>query len=281
MVIGGRARVGLAVVCAFTLAAGVLGLAVKASSATPIVWTSTMSTVTVGGGPRSYLLVRPHDVSHSRLPVLVVLHGRLATPQVERQRSDFPAVVGPALLVYPAGYQRSWNAGTCCAGALKAGVDDVGFVRAVVRQVLTEERDADPKRVLLVGFSNGGRLAYRVTCAEPKLFQAYAVVDAVPSWPCPQRAAIPFVDVNLQHDPLVPLAAASKQIANQRFINGCSSSADTTVHGHASVTTWGCRRGHSVEAVVYPGTMHAWPTGDAVTPPAESLIWNFFRGLSH
>jgi polyhydroxybutyrate depolymerase len=280
MVIGRRGKAGLAAVCVVTLVAGVIGLVVASSSATPLVWTSTVSTVTVKGAPRSYLLVRPRDQSRTRLPVLVVLHGRLATPEVERQRSDFPSVVGPALFVYPAGYQRSWNAGTCCAGALKAGVDDVGFVSAVVHRVLTEQPDADPKRVLLVGFSNGGRLAYRVTCADPQLFQAYAVVDALPSWPCAHRTAIPFVDINLQHDPIVSLAAATNQIAKQRAINGCAASTETTAHGHASVAEWRCRRGGPVQAIVYPGNVHVWPAGDAVTPPAESLIWDFFRGLA-
>jgi polyhydroxybutyrate depolymerase len=238
-------------------------------------WTATTSKIVVHGVDRSYLVVRPSARGRGALPVIVVLHGRGATPQLERQRTGFPEAVGPAVFVYPAGVDKSWNAGTCCGPAHTAGVDDVAFITAVVRRVLAAKPGADRKRVFLVGFSNGGRMAYRLTCAEPKLFRAFAVVGALPAWPCQHRGQIAFSEVALEHDTIVPLATARSQAQLQATINRCA--AVRTSVTVVSNTTWSkCANKSPVELIVYPGATHSWPRGGAA-PSAQQLVWEFFR----
>ena len=60
-------------------------------------------------------------------------------------------------------YKESWNAIGCCGAAAKANVNDVAFLEALVPKV-------DPGRtrpIYFVGYSNGGRMAYRLDCTDP------------------------------------------------------------------------------------------------------------------
>ena len=167
----------------------------------PAGWTSTTVSITVGGLARSYLLIRPRATSTTPLPVLVDLQGCCTTPEVEAQRSGFVDVTGPAILVYPAGYRQSWNAGFSCHQAQADDVDDVAFLTAVVNQVLAGRPDAAARQVYLAGYSNGGRMALRMAYAASQLFTAVASYGAVSAAPCPDPAPVPLLDVAGTADP--------------------------------------------------------------------------------
>jgi len=257
----------------------------------PPTWIQTTHQLAFGGMARSYLLVRP-QASGTRLPLVVVLHGRNASPEMEAARTGFTTVTGPAVLVYPQGYGLFWNAGACCGAAQQAGVDDVGFVTAVVRDVEAANPDTAGGQVFLVGYSNGGKLAYRLACAEPTVFRAVAAVGAVAVAPCPQPAPVAFIEAAWAGDPELSFAAATPRIVNgytelnvdvqlqQRAqANGCAGSTSSTA-GSLTTTAWsGCVPGHPVELAVYQGVSHTWPAGHTTTPSAEAVIWRFFQGL--
>ncbi|HVW35625.1 MAG TPA: PHB depolymerase family esterase [Acidimicrobiia bacterium] len=267
---------------------------VKATAAVPV---TTDRQLTVDGLTRRYIVVRPAAAATKaggKLPVVVVLHGRNATPELEEQRTGFGPLAGPAILVYPAGYQESWNAGSCCAGAHEAGVDDVAFLTGVVHRVLSTEPDADAGRVFLVGFSNGGKMAYRLACADPTLFAGLAVVGAVPVSTCAQPPAVPAALLAFDHDPLLtltpaeppkpvngfPQASLDEEAAALRSADGCTGAGDRSVTGTLTTTTWtDCATGKPMEFGIYQGNIHVWPAGDAQTPSAEQVIWTFFRSL--
>ncbi|MGZ5432696.1 MAG: alpha/beta hydrolase family esterase [Thermoanaerobaculia bacterium] len=73
------------------------------------------------------------------------------------------------ILVRPEGYDasglglRTWNAGACCSGAIRDGVDHVAAVRAILDRVEDEWR-IDAGRVYATGHSNGGMMVYRLAC---------------------------------------------------------------------------------------------------------------------
>jgi polyhydroxybutyrate depolymerase len=297
MVVGGviAASVGIAVGVGWPTADPAPTPPAPKVISTPTTWVTSGGQLTVGGIARRYVLVRPATVSAAKLPVVVVLHGRNATPEVEEQRTGFPALVGRAILVYPAGYQESWNAGACCAGAHTAGVDDVAFITDVVHRVLTSQHDADAGRVFLVGFSNGGKMAFRLTCAEPRLFQGVAVVGAVPVAACARPPAVPFAELAFDHDPLFtltsaqppkvvngfPQASLEDEATALRAANGCLGNGSQQVQGTLTTTRWAdCRTGKPVELGLYQGNTHIWPTGDAATPAAGQVIWTFFRSIT-
>ena len=62
--------------------------------------------------------------------------------------------------------RRFWNARSACCDLQGSGVDDVGYLLALIDAV-SEEWAVDPRRIYLVGHSNGGFMAYRMAYDHP------------------------------------------------------------------------------------------------------------------
>jgi polyhydroxybutyrate depolymerase len=225
------------------------------------------------------------------MPVLVVLPGRTLTPAAIERITGFLALVGGAVVVYPAGYDQSWNAGYCCGGAHRAGVNDVAFLRSVVRAVVATQPGTSPHDVYLVGYSNGGRMAYRMACADPGAFAGVAAVEAVAVSPCAGREAVPLIEVASTGDPLLAVNAdapprhiaghaeetVAALLAHWRRLEGCRGGAAHAVLGAVTTAEWrSCRGGGRIELARYRGGSHAWPQGSPGTPSAQALISAFF-----
>lgn len=243
-------------------------------------------TVTVDGVARTYRTIVPAQPA-GKLPLLVVLHGR---GQSEASVLNMTGFIGlaqqrEAVLLLPDGQQRSWNAGHgCCGFAGAHQTPDVPFVAAIVADAL-RRWPIDAQRVYLVGYSNGGKLAYSAVCAHAALFAAVATYGAVPLSPCaPGTPAVsvllaagtadqvlPFHGKPAGHPPLPSLAQALTWLRTQ---NGCPAQAQTVRDGSAVVQRWaGCAGGTDLESVVYPGHGHAWPSGGS--PTTATLMWTF------
>src|SRR5581483_8531522 len=67
---------------------------------------------------------------------------------------------------------------TCCGPAALFGVDDVGFVRAMLDDLAKRAR-IDPRRVYATGLSNGAMMAYRVAAEASDRIAAVAGVAGV------------------------------------------------------------------------------------------------------
>jgi polyhydroxybutyrate depolymerase len=262
-----RVRLLAVLLAALAVVAGLIAVA----PAVTTTWVRRTVTLTVDGEVRSYLVVRPAGAT-GPLPVLMELHGALATPEVEAARSGFVSVARPAILIYPAGYGMSWNDGVCCHEAARQHIDDVAFLTAVTRQVRATEPGADPAATYLVGFSNGAKMAYRMACDEPGLFTAYAVYGAVASVPCARAAPVSLLLLWTAADPESPADQVAAQLALYRAADRCTSGPEAGGTAEATTTIWtGCRGGALVQSVRYNVGGHAWPA----SAPAE--IWGFFR----
>jgi polyhydroxybutyrate depolymerase len=92
------------------------------------------------------------------------------------------------LAVYPNGSGGigdrllTWNAGTCCGWAVAKGVDDVGFVLALLDD-LAQRTTMDARRVYATGLSNGSMMAYRVAAEAPQRIAAVAGVAGAMTLP--------------------------------------------------------------------------------------------------
>lgn len=96
-------------------------------------------------------------------PVLMVLSWRYMSPAVIAAVRGFRflPLVAHEIVVYPAGYDRSWDAGYCCGPAQRLGVDDLAFFEAMIHAVFNSEPGTSARQMYLAGFSNGGRMAFR------------------------------------------------------------------------------------------------------------------------
>lgn len=254
-------------------------------------WSIAARPLTVAGRARSYLVARPTDPGTGSLAVLVVLHGRGMTPVSMLRTSGFLTAVNRAVVVFPAGLGQSWNAGACCGTAHSLGVDDVGFVAAVVRDVLGTQPSTSAHAVFLVGYSNGGRMAYRVACQRPDLFAAVAAVEAVPVSTCAHPTPVAMLTVAASGDPLLTIdrgrpkvvdgytePTVAEVVAQWRLTDGCPTTALVSTAGALSASRWtGCAGGTEVGLDLYETSGHGWPSGGPATPRPQVEIWSFFR----
>jgi poly(3-hydroxybutyrate) depolymerase len=131
-----------------------------------------------------------------------------------------------------------------------AGVDDLGFLREVVRLVGAVV-PVDPARRSLVGFSNGGMMASRAACGDPRTWAAVVLVSAAHVASCRPApgGGVAVLHVHGDADGTVPWAGLSYS----RFLGtGLPSVAQTDA-------LWR-RSGTSVRTVRLAGVGHGWQT---------------------
>ena len=112
---------------------------------------------------RQYLLRLPcvsAGAPRSLHPLLVVVHCFGCSAHSELHKWTAEAERRGFALAAPVGVESSFNAPSCCGTARAGGVDDVGFVDAVVDELLLSRKHSiDPEALFVTGFSNGGFLA--------------------------------------------------------------------------------------------------------------------------
>ena len=268
-------------------AAGFAGFGgAKIVSAAEGTMNTTVATMLVGDMTRSYTALTPARTPlPASAPIIIVLSGLNSTQSQEIGRDEFTSYVtaGEAELVYPLAYRESWNAIGCCSWAARANVNDVGFIEALVQKV-------DPgheRPIYLMGYSNGGRLAYRLACTDPLLLDGTAIVKADPMPGCVVKVPMNIIQVASTDDTRVPYKpgekgdespAATVQVADLRAAGQCSAKSATTSQGNMTYTLWpDCADGRDVGFAVYSVGVHSYPRPPVSYPAASQVIWAFFN----
>jgi polyhydroxybutyrate depolymerase len=230
--------------------------------------------IRAGGVERGYRLFVPSGLSRGRHPLLLALHYLHSDARRFETLTGFDAGAQRrgVLVAYPDGLHGSWNAGTCCAPALTTGVDDVGFLAAVVADVERRE-PVDPSRIAVTGFSNGALMAYRLVCSRPEVVAVAAVAAGDLLAPaCPASRAVALLHVHGALDRVIPLAgeawspldplgfpAAVRSVERVAAADGCTGA--TTRSAGPGLTVWsasGCRGGGAVRMITVAGLAHQW-----------------------
>jgi polyhydroxybutyrate depolymerase len=268
----------------------------------------------VQGQQRSYVVRVPPGsrAAGERLPLVLVLHGGGGDAAIAEKTTGFTAKAQREgfIVVYPEGSGRlanhllTWNAGHCCGQAMLRGVDDVGFVRALVDR-LVADYPVDERRIYATGMSNGGMMAHRLGRELGDRLAAIAPVVATlfgderkPARPVSALminggldAAVPpeggrpggrFADA-WDGTPALPATAQGRFWA---AANGCAATPETRTQGPVQRTGYRCPTGRDVQMLLVADNPHAWPGGVAGSrlgdPPSVSLdatdeIWAFFK----
>jgi poly(3-hydroxybutyrate) depolymerase/peptidoglycan/LPS O-acetylase OafA/YrhL len=266
------------------VAAGGSVAAVQLANADGRTISTTTSTMRVGTMTRSYTVLTPAKTAlPASAPIIIVLSGLNARQDQEITRDELTPYVsaGKAELVYPLAYRKSWNAIGCCSWAARAAVNDAGFIEALAKKV-------DPgltRPVYLVGYSNGGRLAYTIACTDPLLFNGIAAVKADPMPWCdivvPQKILqvaatddtdVPYVTGEKGHFREAP--AALVQNTDLKTADGCTTRTESSAQGNMTLTTWpDCLDGATVTFAVYTAGVHSYPRPPVSYPAASQVIW--------
>ena len=119
--------------------------------------------------PYQYKVPSRYDAAKPT-PLLILLHGFGASGSLQELYFNFSALAEKQtfLYAYPDGKQdpaglRYWNAMEWCCDFFKSGVDDVAYIKAIIDD-MSGKFNVDPKRVFIVGHSNGGFMAHRLAC---------------------------------------------------------------------------------------------------------------------
>jgi len=252
-----------------------------------------------GGRDRTYVLYVPQGYDASRpLPLVLNFHGYTSSAEVQLFFSGLGAIADERqfILAVPEGIEASWNSGNCCAGALAAGVDDVGFARAVVEHV-SNKLCVDAERVYATGMSNGAFLAHRLACEAADVFAAVAPVagvvtltpeDCKPSRPISVMHFHGTEDTVVRYDGggYAPTMSVADSMALWVDRNGCDAEPEETFRkGNTHCESYpGCRDGVDVTLCTVEGGGHCWP-GNASCPfgtsttdlSASSAMWEFMQ----
>jgi polyhydroxybutyrate depolymerase len=247
--------------------------------------TSTKTySMTVADLKRSYEVIAPVKAPPKSVPVIVVLGGIGSSASGEASRDDLIpyATDNQAVLVYPQGYGESWNAIGCCGAAAAKDVNDVAFLQALVAKV-------DPghaRTVDVVGYSNGARMAYRMACDDPGLFDGYAMVKGGPTPGCTLRKPVTLLQIAASDDPEIPFKPGDKGVEplpmttlvyDLQSVDKCSARRTETKSGSMTQTTWStCGNGTRLAFAVWSVGVHSFPRPPASVPAASQVIMAFF-----
>ena len=247
--------------------------------------TSTKTySLTAGGLKRSYVVIAPASGLPAAAPVIVMLsgYGATVTSEITRDQMVPYASSDQAEIVYPVAVHASWNAGNCCGYAHTHGADDLAFMKALVPAV--DPGHARP--VYVVGYSNGGRLAYRVACTDPGLFDAYVAVKGGPSPGCIVSKPVTIAQLASLDDTEVPYKPGAKGreltpvttlVAKLRETDQCPAQPVVTKAGSMTLDTWsGCAAGVRLAFATWTDGKHSFPRPPFSVPGAASVIWSFF-----
>jgi polyhydroxybutyrate depolymerase len=169
--------------------------------------------IKVGGTERRFFAVLPDGAAKRRLPTVVVLHGALMDGRWMQKTLGMDAIArrNGVLAVYPDALNRVWNDGRKIQRRFwqsgQKSADDVAFLAQLTRR-LVEDGLADPRRIYLLGVSNGGMMAFRMACTSPRTFAAVsAVIANMPvdvAATCRPDSGVPMLVINATDDPLIP-----------------------------------------------------------------------------
>jgi polyhydroxybutyrate depolymerase len=115
-------------------------------------------------------------------PLVIMLHGYSASGVLEEAYFQLSATSDAQtfLYAYPDGTRDPmnnlfWNADDACCDFYSIPVDDVAYVNAIIDDVETKY-NVDPKRIFVVGHSNGAFMSHRLACDSSDRIAAIAAL---------------------------------------------------------------------------------------------------------
>ncbi len=273
------------------------------------------------GQPRKYLMHLPAGYDPAKpMPLVLAFHGGGGHAEFMADEARY-GLVGKAeregfVVVFPNGYSRlpggrfaTWNAGGCCGDARDRGIDDVGFVRALVARVKAQA-NIDGGRIFATGMSNGGMLAHRLACEAPDVFRAVASVAGTDaSTGCTPSRPASVLHIHARNDThvlftggagrdafrdaskVMDFVSVPETVARWVKRNQCGPAPRRILDrpGAYCEAYAGCAGGVSVQLCVTEGGGHSWPGAKTVRRgkegasralDANDAIWDFFSRAS-
>ena len=284
-------------------------------------------TLMVEGQARTFVVhVPPGFGTLGPLPVVLAFHGGGGNARGFQAYANLDALADRTgfVVVYPDGSGLlarrllTWNAGGCCGAAQARGVDDVGFVLALLRD-LAADLPLDASRVYATGHSNGAMMAYRLAAEASEHIAAIApVAGAMMVERFAPRQPMPVLHIHSVDDPRAlyagglgpPFPGTSTRVTHRPVVDGlarwialdqCAAEprradfrrapAHSSEHTATLLTYGPCTSGAVVAHWRLTGAGHGWPGSRSPLPErimgpdttvldAAEEIWRFMQRFS-
>jgi polyhydroxybutyrate depolymerase len=163
-------------------------------------------TIVSSGQKREYLLYVPSSYDRTKpTPLVISMHGAAVWPALQMNTSRWNRLADEQgfIVVYPSGSDtpRIWHVGRG-AGLMR----DVRFISALI-DTLEAAYNIDPTRIYADGLSNGGGMAFVLSCTLSDRIAAVGMVAAAQTLPwswCTDQRPVPMIAFHGTADPIVP-----------------------------------------------------------------------------
>ncbi|AQT81096.1 esterase [Mycolicibacterium litorale] len=264
-----------AFVAALALACGLNSPIASASDDPPGV-------LTFGDLQRTYIV---HVPSGRPKGLVLNLHGAGQTGHDQEMLTNYDAVADQHgfVVAYPDGIDLSWADGRGASTPDRQGVDDVGFLAALIDRV-NRDYGLPPGPVFVTGMSAGAFMTNRLACDRADLIAAIAPVSGTlgSAVPCNPSRPVSVLAVHGTADPVVPynggpmvgrggpsdIVSAPAMADRWRSIDTCPTPVADNASGVDRLRATGCAGGTDVSFVSITGGGHTWPSGRFALPAA-------------
>jgi polyhydroxybutyrate depolymerase len=263
-------------------------------------------TIVSSGRERQYLLHVPASYDRTKpAPLVISMHGAVLWPAAQMEISQWNRLADEHgfIVVYPSGFgtPRHW------------GEADVRFISDLIDK-LEATYNIDAARIYANGFSNGGEMAFDLSCNLSDRIAAIGTVAPAlldPWSRCTNARPLPIITFHGTADPLapynggmspasppefiagktIPFDSVATWLANWARRNRCASRpAESVVAADVTRLEYpNCAGDAAVVAYIILDGGHAWPGGKpmpmmewfvgrtSTSIDASSLMWAFFR----
>lgn len=260
------------------------------------------------GEKRTYRLYVPKSYDAARpAPLVISLHGGglWGAAQMETSRWNAVADEQGLLVVYPSGVgsrgPRAWRVG---AARGDESARDVRFIAELIDTLRSSYR-IDPARIYADGLSNGGGMAFLLSCTLSDRIAAVGLVASAHFLPwsaCPDPRAVPMISFHGTDDRFTPYHGGRSWVARDHLFPSIPAfTAEWARRNHcgakpvesaiaADVTRLeytGCADDAEVVLYTIQGGGHTWPGGGPMPEwfagrasrgvDATRETWAFFR----
>jgi polyhydroxybutyrate depolymerase len=262
-------------------------------------------TIVSSGQKREYLLYVPRSYDRTKpTPLVISMHAAALWPAAQMETSQWNKVAESEgfIVVYPSGMggggPRVWRA-TGGAGLMR----DVRFISELI-DTLEAAYNIDPARIYANGLSNGGGMAFVLSCTLSDRIAAVGMVAAAQltpwSW-CTDSRPVPMIAFHGTADRVTPYNGGRTWVAPRPFPhiptwtanwarrNRCGPNPiDSVVAANVTRLEYtNCADDADVVLYTVQGGGHSWPGGKAIPEwmlgptsrsiDATSQMWAFFR----
>ena len=280
----------VAATTALTVATTAPAAAIALKPAAPAIGTVLHGSLTFGGRERMYRLYVPSQLPAGPVPLFIGLHGGTGWGDQFAQTNHIEGLAesNGFIVVHPDGIKISgsrggvWNGGSCCAIAVREGVDDVGFLSALLDS-LEAQYSIDPHRVYAFGHSNGAIMSYRLACElSDRIVGVGMYAGTLGLDTCTPPQPVSILHIHGAADQNIPLSGGkgSESISAISFApphdgfdtlaaaDGCPPATMETVGDITTETRQPCTNGTAAEFVTIATANHFWPDGTPILTPA-------------